>query len=296
MSKLALAGLLSSLVVALGAGVAAAEILVSETNLRGTLRALTFEGAGTSVICEVTLSIRLRGRTLSATRGAAIGEAEELASESRCSGGHLRFLNARGGNVVETVSFREGVLRMQIDGVGLLIEAFGGLGRCLYRGNVQLTNSADPIRSLKFDETISIPLSRNDGFTCPAEGAFKGTLGIGEVAYTETVARGRPLQPNVAKLEYGAIEQAKEVTFRNEWIVPITVTEKETETALAPRFIERAEVTECWELSRAGAIAERGTCKDFIRLFRPRAPGEAMTVNYDVNLIGVAVGAVPLEN
>jgi hypothetical protein len=146
-----------------------------------TSRALTFEGEGTNVICEVTLNATLNA-AISKTERSQAGTAEARANEAACSGGHARPLNVRGGWRVLYKSFTGTLpsitsVRLILEGTAFLVEAFGGLGRCLYSGNSEGTTGPNTsVTEIRADETVKLNLFRNDGISCPARGGFKGTF------------------------------------------------------------------------------------------------------------------------
>jgi hypothetical protein len=145
-----------------------------------TGRALTFEGEGTNVICEVTVNTTINA-AISKTERSQAGNAEGRTNEAGCSGGHVRPLNVRGGWPILYKSFTGTLptitsIRHRIT-ISILIEAFGGLGRCLYSGSAEGTTGPNAsVTEFRADETVKIELFRNEGISCPARGGFKGTL------------------------------------------------------------------------------------------------------------------------
>jgi hypothetical protein len=180
-SKLLLAGLIAALTLSIVSAVASALRSIEiggRRELRETARRITFEGGGVSVLCEVTLEKTLNA-AIAKTQNAQIGNVEMTVGN--CEGGTLRALNTASGWPLRYKSFtgtlpRIGSVREIIEGIAALIEAFGGLAKCLYRGNEEITTGPnDRVTELRFDETVMISLFRNDGVTCPATADAKGT-------------------------------------------------------------------------------------------------------------------------
>jgi len=116
-------------------------------------------------------------------------------------------------------------------------------------------------------------------------------MNTAEIAYTETVAAGRPLQPAFEPLEYNLTIQVKAMTFTNEWIIPIGATSNRIGEG-GGRFLQFPAFEECFE---AATILPGVSCTDRIRLFRAKEPLENVNVLYDVTALEVAVGRVTLE-
>jgi hypothetical protein len=175
-------------VVSIGAGTAGAlrsiEFGTTRSETRSMSRALTIEGGGVRAVCEVTLLKELF--TVAKTRGARAGTARLVANERTCTGGRLRPLNTIEGWTVTYQSFTGTLpnitsVRFEILAFAFLIQAFGGLGDCLYRGNAQVTTGPGTnVTELRFDATIALPLSRDlTGLFCPGEVVLRGTGTLG---------------------------------------------------------------------------------------------------------------------
>ena len=182
-SRLLLLGAVVTLVLAIGVGAAAAlrSLEFNAMQVTGTSRAITFAGGGIEVICEITINGTVNARSIAKTRGTAIGRSEARIATERCRGGRLRVL-AETEPWTNTYDTFTGTLpsirsiRSVVSGVAFLVSAFGGLGECLYRGNVAgSTGPSEGFRETIGDESVQIPLSRNlGGFFCPEEGSMRG--------------------------------------------------------------------------------------------------------------------------
>ena len=176
---------MATLLLALGASTAAAlrSIEVSVFQDNSSTRALTFEGGGSRVICEVTLTIEFL-TWIEKRAGSLAGWANARFNEAGCRAGRARPLNTLEGWRVTYVSFtgtlpRIESVRFQINGMAFLVSAFGGFGECLFRGNAQFTTVGSGGIALQADERVTLPLSRNlNGLFCPETGNFRGTLGF----------------------------------------------------------------------------------------------------------------------
>lgn len=120
---------------------------------------------------------------------------------------------------VHLVSFTRGVIKEQIENVGVLISNTGGTLACLFRGNAQVRNTEDPITRLAQVEGVSLSLATTLAGSCPRSASLVGALTTNQIGYTESVAAGRPLRPNNPTLEYGGIIQSRAEIFINKWIV-----------------------------------------------------------------------------
>lgn len=173
-----------------------------EPTVRATSRALTMsdERGSFSVICEVQLTLTL-ARTVPKWEGAPVG-AVTRAEARTCSGGRATFLAVTLPWSVSYVSF-SGTLpnitsvRLQLNGVGVLVEAFFGLGRCLYGGNLQGTTGGGlTVTEIRVDEAFLVPLNANlSGFACPASGRLRSALAVAPSPRLRLMTEGRQPPP-----------------------------------------------------------------------------------------------------
>jgi hypothetical protein len=156
----------------------------AETRTRTHTGALTFteEGASFSVICEANFQEEPR-RSIGKTRGNLLGNVIGF-SVSNCRGGTVRVLapEVRAPWPVKYESFSGTLpnitsIRRTIERFGWLLEAFFGLARCLYGGNIQDTSiGGTTITGYRMDERIAVPLVASlGGFECPRQGIFRGS-------------------------------------------------------------------------------------------------------------------------
>jgi hypothetical protein len=148
---------------------------------RSTALTFTNEEATFAVICELSLVEELE-RRIEKSVGAVIGDVIS-ATMSNCREGRVRLLGPEVGRPwrITYVSFTGTLpsitsLRREIRGFGLLLETFFGAAQCLYGGNLQDTTTGNPIREVRMDERVRVPLIRKLGvLTCPTSGIFRGT-------------------------------------------------------------------------------------------------------------------------
>jgi hypothetical protein len=188
-SKLLFAAITAVFVLSLGAGTAAALRSIETGGIataEASARALTFEGGGSRVICEVTLNLRnlpARGSGISKVERSAVGNATARVNEAGCRSGRAIPLNTREGWPVTYISFRGTLpriesIRLQLNGTAFLVSAFGGFGECLFRGNAQgTTGGGTTVTEVRADERVTLGLETNlNGLFCPATGNFRGTF------------------------------------------------------------------------------------------------------------------------
>ena len=291
--RLALVALTVSAVLGLGTGSALGQLEVSATRIRATATGLTFgssEAPEFSIVCDVTLGMTLNSRRIPITPlTVAGGVTEASANEAGCRGGRARMLTEGLPWTVRLVSFREGLIRLQTDRMSALITDSTGFSRCSYSGNEQVTNVNDPITALRADERVSLGLVRSlaGSIFCPRTGFIRGELRpTTEVAYTESEARGQPLQPNAERLVFRRMRIEQTVIFRNtNWIWDVNVDNKGILGANRFRTLLNG-AEECLARRRI----ER-TCTDKIQLDREE---EAMVGTYVVTLLGQTMGSVQL--
>lgn len=183
-SKFLLAALSIAIVMAFGVSTAGASrsIEVSETRSTSTFRALTFEGGGLRIVCPVTITLTLHGRSFPKVERTLVGFAEIIVGTALCSGGTARALPGR--YHVRYISFSGTLpnirgIRLRLERTAFLLSV-GGFGECLYQGDADgITGPGTEVTSLTADETSSIPLFRRlAGIFCPATGRFRGTATV----------------------------------------------------------------------------------------------------------------------
>jgi hypothetical protein len=187
-SKLLVTAFAVVLALTMGASAASANrsISLSETRATATSAALTFteEGGGFNIICEVTLTVTLN-RSIGKTRGNVVGGVTGVTVRN-CRGGTVRVLAPEAARPwpIKYESFAGTLpnitsVRLTLERVGFLVEAFFGIARCLFGGNAQGTTGGNPITELRADERIAIPLVTNlGGAECPRNGIFRGTFRV----------------------------------------------------------------------------------------------------------------------
>jgi hypothetical protein len=165
-----------------GTAVALRQIEVSVFVDRAVARSFSFISEGGIVTCPVTLTTEFLF-TISKARGSRMAWTRLTVGEASCTGGRARPLNTLEGWPVNYVSFTGTLpnitsIRVEVVGFAFLVSAFGGFGECLYRGNAQFTTEGGtPAFSLRADERVALPLSRNlNGLFCAATAAPRGTI------------------------------------------------------------------------------------------------------------------------
>src|SRR5215207_1995448 len=143
----------------------------------GVVAALTFtdpEGSG-EVICSITLTLSLN-RTVAKSLGAIVGWVNDArVNTAGCRGGRLRFLFditrpwrigyfGFTGTLPNITS-----MEILIDAWAMLIDAFMGIARCLYRGALRLaTVGGLTVTSWRTNEALAIGLFAQLGLdVCP---------------------------------------------------------------------------------------------------------------------------------
>jgi len=199
-SKLALAGLAATLLMAFAVNSASANHLsVSSQNFRLVWTALTFFGEGTgstenTIICPVTLEGSFHSSTLAKVIGALIGHVTRATVVgTSCTGGRATILQETLPWHVTYEGFsgtlpRITAVRLLLRNTAFVLEANGGLGTtCLYKENGTsaagevLVESGGAATALRADERIRLPLFRSGGiggFLCPSEGGFQGSASV----------------------------------------------------------------------------------------------------------------------
>lgn len=207
-SKLLLAALAATLVMAAGVGLASARTLsISEQRYRAVWTPMNFADVNglIQLRCNVTLRGSFHTRTSAKVRGALTGYITEASVARPCTGGEVWILNGRDRPTntlpwhITFDSFR-GTLplitgtRSAVIGSSYLISTVGFT--CLYAGttaspafgivNIERTGVATNVR---IDETSPIPLRESVSGICPASGAFSGTTSslLGDSGATITV-------------------------------------------------------------------------------------------------------------
>jgi len=285
------AALAATLVLALAAGPAGAQLEVSETRIRATSSALTFRANEVSIVCAVTLDLTLGGERIGAGTTAGSVTAGTV-NEAGCTGGRVRLLSGTLPWPVRLVSFTQGIVTLQIEGLSGLVDAAGGLVRCLYRGNVPAANEDDPARRLRVEGNRLGLVSRLGGITCPAEASIAGQLTLApEVGYTESTLRGLGLRPQPAVVDFRGLRVPLGVNFINEqWLAGIIVTEKAILNA--GRVVMVEEANECRRWGRIGP--GQGCGPDRIELIRAKELAEPEG-EYALLTLGKIVGIVNLR-
>lgn len=140
---------------------------------------VTFEAAGVSVACNLTLDGSLMEGPIAMTEGEPIGDIAGI-EWSECSGGGLRASLGLEWDVVidELETSPSAVLRVTVVDLEFQLSTFGGFVNCLYSGDVQLelplvgTNPYD----LEDAGVSGATLARVSGAFCPSTGALTGTF------------------------------------------------------------------------------------------------------------------------
>jgi hypothetical protein len=149
-------------------------------------RAMTFteEEGNFRVICEDSYELRWTSSIPKIVGGFA---ADGTYVAPRCMGGNKRPLTANQPWPLAFVSFAGTLpnvtsIRLSFKRVEVLVEAFFGIARCLYSGEVQFTSGGgtNRITELRADESRLLPLASEalSGATCPRNGIFRGTLTV----------------------------------------------------------------------------------------------------------------------
>ena len=185
-TKLLLAALAAVAVLSFESGSAPAlrSISVTGGTIRATARSLTFteEEGAFRVVCEVVMTLTLN-RAIAKVTGMAVADGTYVAP--RCpSGGKIIPLTSHQPAPFSYISFT-GTLpnirsfRIRASRVELLIEAFFGIAKCLYSGEMQLTTVEGlTVTSLRADETVGIPLASESlsSVRCPTRGFVSGSF------------------------------------------------------------------------------------------------------------------------
>jgi hypothetical protein len=203
-SKLVLAGLAATMLMAFAVGSASAgRLSISNQNLRITWNALEFFGEGgieATVRCHVTLEGSFHSRTIAKSIGSLLGYVTRatVSPREQCTGGAATILAATLPWHVTYEGF-EGTLpnitgiRLGLKRTAFLVEV--GLGTsCLFaEGGVGSTARGTAVReaggritNLLPDETIR--LARVSGtFGCPTSGGFRGNSTVAGLGTTTPV-------------------------------------------------------------------------------------------------------------
>jgi hypothetical protein len=183
--KLLLAALIAALLLSMGAGSASASrsLSIDRATIPAASAALTLEDGFVRVVCPVTLTLTANpSRT--ATKSGRFGTTSATVNTAACTGGKARTI---GGNWETTQVAFTGTLpsitslTLELRGVTFLVEQFGGLGECSFRGNAQgiTIQSGQRISGINARQDRGIPLERNlGGLFCPEIAFFRGTFTI----------------------------------------------------------------------------------------------------------------------
>lgn len=153
----------------------------SLSRVRADTARLTFsDESGTfRIVCEIELTLTLHS-SMAKVRATLAGSVTAAAVRS-CTGARVRVLTAGLPWHINYQSFTGtlpsiSTVTFQVVGVSFLSEAFFGIARCLYGGNVRLTSTGNPITALRWGTEL-FPLFEEalSGFSCPAGGRFEGT-------------------------------------------------------------------------------------------------------------------------
>jgi hypothetical protein len=186
-STFVIVALVTALALMLSAGTATALRSIEATLERGErvedrAGGLTFTepGGGFAIVCEVIKELAIN-RAIPKRNGAEFGRVTGM-RVARCAGGVVRVLVLNLPWIIRYVSFtgtlpniRE--LRLKVEGMEILLEAFFALARCLYEGEPEMVTKGNPITEDVRDERVAIPLLINlGGFECPPQVVIRGTL------------------------------------------------------------------------------------------------------------------------
>lgn len=189
-SKLVLAALSASLLLAVGIGNASAnQIGISETDIRAVFSELTFGRGGSAIICPVTIAGEFHRSVFSKEEFLLGYITTANVAEGECRG--IGTARANPGDWHITFLYWTGTLP-NIDTIGLLLEnvdftlrILGGLVTCRYQGPAE--GFVDVAEStLVAEQGITIPLISGGGL-CPPEGEFFGDADITEVGSGEPI-------------------------------------------------------------------------------------------------------------
>ncbi|MGB2711568.1 MAG: hypothetical protein WBC33_08620 [Conexibacter sp.] len=175
-------------------------------------RAITFtEAEGEfSIICDLQETIRLN-RTIAKSAGAQVGTL--TTSIRNCRGGTYRMLVESQPWELTYVSFSGTLpnitsLRLEQRRFSFLAEAFFGIARCLYSGNLQVTTggASSTITELRIDETRGIALAtRLGGAACPTLTVLRGRYTVSPTVRMRLVEERRRAErcatPPVARVD-----------------------------------------------------------------------------------------------
>ncbi|HZV73606.1 MAG TPA: hypothetical protein VFF79_07820 [Conexibacter sp.] len=192
-TKLALAALTATLVMALAVNTASANrISISNQAFRVVWSPLNLIGEGSSVrvTCNITIEGSFHSRTIVKTLGSLVGYVTR-AIAGGCTENSTTVLTATLPWHITYEGFSGRLptisrVRLLLRGTAYITQIFGGLVECLYAdagrsaeentaGEVLLTGSS--ANEFKADESIRIPFVRGSGLTenCPMREGFTGT-------------------------------------------------------------------------------------------------------------------------
>jgi len=200
--KVMIAALTAAIALSLALSTASARTLsTSEREFEILFHPLTFEAAGNSISCPLTLLGNFIERTIpkSQTQTGRIKHVEPstAAEPSPCTGGTLTILNETLPWALKYTSFTGRLpnitaVRVALTGTAFRVTPRGDV-TCLAGTTVRnpafgelLIGAGGRVEGLRADETISIPLS--GGFLCSfASGRFSGTAGFLNLPRTASV-------------------------------------------------------------------------------------------------------------
>ncbi|MGB2712518.1 MAG: hypothetical protein WBC33_13525 [Conexibacter sp.] len=184
MTAIVLAAIASSAMANRAIELVAGEGELERVTARGTLT-VTEPNEGFRVICTFTRTMRLNPR-INKAAGNEIGQVTAVEVRG-CRGGVLRVLPESLPWTMSYLAFLgtlpniEGIA-IETRGTTFLLEAFFGVQRCLYGGNLQSAMTGNPIANNVLVEAIDLPLVRDLRMppgACPSEIFFRGTLTVG---------------------------------------------------------------------------------------------------------------------
>ncbi len=191
-TKLLFAALIAALIMSMAAGTASASRSLSLNN--GGVRTFSYsdrytftnEEGGFRVVCRVLRTITYTSDAAPKTAGVVIANTPAATGIDvrECTGGTVRVLQERAwkirfdGFTGTLPAIRTIRLTIEPNGGGFLVEAFFGIARCLYGGNVSgiaTVNAASEVTEIRAEERPNAATVNLGGVECPA-GVLRGNL------------------------------------------------------------------------------------------------------------------------
>jgi len=178
--------MLLSLLSGVGTATASRGIALEPTGANRASGSITFEEFEEDrITCRWTFTLEDTGQGGTSKSTATVLTKVVGATATECDEGTVRMLAPsaatpwRATYITYTGTLpRISSIRFELRGIGFLISYLSG--RCLYGGNVQATTVNSPITSLRFDQSINVPLvvSLVTFPPCTEEGHLFGSLAL----------------------------------------------------------------------------------------------------------------------